>query len=127
MAGDGAAQTSPIPPPTQQPGTAGEAEGDPNLPPQPDSPGTFAARQRELARDLIIKEQQIEYLISVLPGIGASEAEQESRIRELETQLRDVEKERTAKTQELRNLRGRLESVLGAVSVGIYGDKEYQK
>ncbi|KAJ5190585.1 Mediator complex subunit Med21 [Penicillium cinerascens] len=129
-AGDGAAQTSPIPPPTQQPGTAGEtgeAEGDPNLPPQPDSPRTFAARQRELARDLIIKEQQIEYLISVLPGIGASEAEQESRIRELETQLRDVEKERMAKTKELRRLRGRLESVLGAVSVGIYGDKEYQR
>lgn len=63
----------------------------------------------------------------MLPGIGASEAEQESRIRELETQLRDVEKERTAKTQELRKLRVRLESVLGAVSVGIYGDKEYQR
>lgn len=63
----------------------------------------------------------------MLPGIGASEAEQESRIRELETQLRDVEKERTAKTQELRKLRSRLESVLGAVSVGIYGDKEYQR
>jgi mediator of RNA polymerase II transcription subunit 21 len=63
----------------------------------------------------------------VLPGIGASEAEQESRIRELEKQLRDVEKERTTKAQELRKLRGRLDSVLGAVSVGIYGDKEYKK
>jgi mediator of RNA polymerase II transcription subunit 21 len=63
----------------------------------------------------------------VLPGIGASEAEQESRIRELEKQLRDVEKERTTKAQELRKLRGRLDSVLGAVSVGIYGDKEYEK
>lgn len=63
----------------------------------------------------------------MLPGIGASEAEQEARIRELETQLRDVEKERTAKTHELRKLRERLDSVLGAVSVGIYGDREYQK
>jgi mediator of RNA polymerase II transcription subunit 21 len=63
----------------------------------------------------------------VLPGIGASEAEQESRIRELEKQLRDVEKERTTKARELRKLRGRLDSVLGAVSVGIYGDKEYEK
>jgi mediator of RNA polymerase II transcription subunit 21 len=63
----------------------------------------------------------------VLPGIGASEAEQESRIRELEKQLRDVEKERTTKAQELRKLRGRLDRVLGAVSVGIYGDKEYEK
>lgn len=127
-----AQQASPIAPPTQQPGTtAGEAPEagaeDPNLPPQPDSPRTFAARQRELARDLIIKEQQIEYLISVLPGIGASESEQEARIRELETQLREVEKERAAKALELRRLRGRLDGVLGAVSVGIYGDREGQK
>lgn len=124
-----AQQASPIPPPTQQPDTiAGEAPEagaeDPNLPPQPDSPRTFAARQRELARDLIIKEQQIEYLISVLPGIGASESEQEARIRELEAQLRDVEKERAAKALELRRLRGRLDGVLGAMSVGIYGDRE---
>lgn len=120
----GAAQ-SPVPPPTQQPGAepgAVESE-DPSLLPQPDSPRTFAARQRELARDLIIKEQQIEYLISVLPGIGASEAEQEARIRELETQLREVEKERLAKAEELKQLRGRLEDVLGAVSVGLYGDR----
>lgn len=118
-----------MPPPTQQPGTTpGDLEAeDPNLAPQPDTPRTFAARQRELARDLIIKEQQIEYLISVLPGIGASEAEQEARIRELETQLREVEKERTAKALELRKLRGRLESVLGAVAVGVHGDREYQK
>jgi mediator of RNA polymerase II transcription subunit 21 len=120
----GAAQ-SPVPPPTQQPGAEpGAVEGeDPSLLPQPDSPRTFAARQRELARDLIIKEQQIEYLISVLPGIGASEAEQEARIRELETQLREVEKERVAKADELNLLRGRLENVLGAVSVGLYGDR----
>ncbi|KAJ5720531.1 Mediator complex subunit Med21 [Penicillium malachiteum] len=117
-------QASPPPAPPQQPGE-GPAEGeDPNLPPQPDSPRTFASRQRELARDLIIKEQQIEYLISVLPGIGASEAEQEARIRELERQLRDVEKEREDKVQELRALRRRLEGVLGAVSVGIHGDRE---
>ncbi|KAJ5168482.1 Mediator of RNA polymerase II transcription subunit 21 [Penicillium canariense] len=117
---------SPVPPPTQQPGTEpGAVEGeDPNLPPQPDSPRTFAARQRELARDLIIKEQQIEYLISVLPGIGASEAEQEAKIRELETQLRDVEKERVAKAQELKLLRRRLEDVLDAVSVGVYVDRQ---
>lgn len=123
------AQASPPPPPPQQPGTAGEStdDQDPNLPPRPDSPRTFASRQRELARDLIIKEQQIEYLISVLPGIGASEAEQEARIRVLETQLRDVEKERSVKVQELKKLRGRLETVLSAVSVGVYGEREYQK
>ncbi|KAJ5221015.1 Mediator of RNA polymerase II transcription subunit 21 [Penicillium citrinum] len=89
-------------------------------------PRTFASRQRELARDLIIKEQQIEYLISVLPGIGTSEAEQEAKIRELEVQLREVEEKREAKALELKKLRGKLENVLGAVSVGIYGDKESQ-
>ncbi|KAJ5679188.1 Mediator of RNA polymerase II transcription subunit 21 [Penicillium macrosclerotiorum] len=119
---------SPLPPPTHQPGASGATEGeDPNQVPEPDSPRVFAARQRELARDLIIKEQQIEYLISVLPGIGASEAEQETRIRELEVQLRDVEKERVAKAQELKSLRHRLEEVLGAVSVGVYGGREIPK
>lgn len=60
----------------------------------------------------------------MLPGIGTSEAEQEARIRELEVQLRDVEKERAAKAKELRKLRARLEGVLGTISVGIYGDRE---
>ncbi|KAJ5856498.1 uncharacterized protein N7529_010442 [Penicillium soppii] len=120
--------TPPLAPP-QQPGAVPTAPGneDPSLPPAPDSPRTFASRQRELARDLIIKEQQIEYLISVLPGIGASEAQQESRIRELETELRGVEIERAEKVRELKKLRQRLESVLGAVSVGIYGDGYAQK
>lgn len=119
---------SPPPPPPQQPGATGSAEiQDPNQPPEPDSPATFASRQRELARDLIIKEQQIEYLISVLPGIGTSEAEQEARIRELEGLLRGVEKEREDKARELRALRRKLENVLGAVSVGIHGDQDLRK
>ncbi|KAJ5129760.1 uncharacterized protein N7515_005799 [Penicillium bovifimosum] len=121
-----AGNASPPHAPPQQPGAAPVAAaaegGDPNLPPAPDSPRTFASRQRELARDLIIKEQQIEYLISVLPGVRASEAEQEARIRELEKELRDVEMRRAAKVRELKKLRGRLEGVLGAVAVGIHGD-----
>lgn len=76
---------------------------------------------------MIIKEQQIEYLISVLPGISTSEAEQESRIRELETELRGVETERAEKVRELKKLRTRLENVLGAVSMGIHGDGHSQK
>lgn len=93
---------------------------DPSAPPRPDSPRTFAYRQRELARDLIIKEQQIEYLIGRLPGIGASEAEQEARIRELEGELRRVEIEKERKGRDLRKLGRRLEGVLGAVERGIY-------
>ena len=98
---------------------------DPNLLlPTPDSPRTFASRQRELARDLVIKEQQIEYLISVLPGIGSSEKEQEGRIRELEKELRAVEEEWEAKVKDLRVMRKKLETVLGAVETGVYGNRE---
>lgn len=106
----------------QTPGPAGTGGVDPSLP-APDSPRTFASRQRELARDLIIKEQQIEYLISVLPGIDSSEAEQEKRIRELEGELRRVEEERELKIRELNRLRRTLENVLRAVETGIYGDR----
>ncbi|OJJ96491.1 hypothetical protein ASPACDRAFT_63412 [Aspergillus aculeatus ATCC 16872] len=118
-----------IPQPAQ-PGAAGAEDTttgtaqDPALPPAPDSPRTFAARQRELARDLVLKEQQIEYLISVLPGIGSSEAEQEHRIRELEGELRRWEGVRGERMLQLKALRGRLEGVLGAMEVGIYGERE---
>lgn len=64
----------------------------------------------------------------MLPGIGASEAEQESRIRVLESELRNVEMVRTEKVRELSVLRDRLETVLGAVKVGVYADdRVYQK
>ncbi|KAL4933367.1 med21 domain-containing protein [Aspergillus undulatus] len=104
-------------------GVDADAAGEESLPPRPDSPRTFAARQRELARDLVIKEQQIEYLISVLPGIGSSEAEQERRIRELEGELRGVEREREKRIRELRVLRRRVEGVFGGVENGIYGGR----
>ncbi|KAF9890715.1 RNA polymerase II mediator complex subunit [Aspergillus nanangensis] len=116
-------QPSTIEPGQTTPGGTAITASDPNLPPAPDSPRTFAARQRELARDLVIKEQQIEYLISVLPGIDSSEAEQERRIRELERELRTVEVEREQRVGELRRLRKQLEGVLGAVDRGIYGER----
>jgi mediator of RNA polymerase II transcription subunit 21 len=67
---------------------------DPDQPPGPDDPATFQAALRELARDLVLKEQQIEYLISVLPGIGESEANQSQRILALEKELTDADEER---------------------------------
>lgn len=126
VAGNASPPLAPPQQPGAAPGTVTES-GDPNLPPAPDSPRTFSSRQRELARDLVIKEQQIEHLISVLPGIGTSEVEQESRIRELESELRGVEVEREQKVRDLKKLRARLENVLGAVSTGIYGDGYPQK
>lgn len=65
-----------------------------NHPPGPDDPATFQAALRELARDLVLKEQQIEYLISVLPGIGESEANQSQRIQALEKELREADEQR---------------------------------
>ena len=62
----------------------------------PDSPADFQVALKELARDLILKEQQIEYLIGVLPGIGTSERDQSARIQTLEGELREAEKERQA-------------------------------
>lgn len=71
----------------------------------------------------MIKEQQIEYLISVLPGIDSSEKQQEERIRELEKELQEVENRREEKRSELREEKRRLESVLGVVEWGVYGDR----
>jgi mediator of RNA polymerase II transcription subunit 21 len=119
-----AAETSTLPPSAAGVVSLTPGQGDPNQPPQPDSPQLFLYRQKELARDLIIKEQQIEYLIGRLPGIGASEAEQEARIRELESELRQVELAREKKARELKKLAKRLESVLGTVERGIYSRQE---
>ncbi len=81
----------------------------------PDSPRTFAAAQRELARDLVLKEQQIEYLISVLPGIGTSEREQEERLQVLEAELRVAEEERARAVREKEEVLERLDGVIRGV------------
>jgi mediator of RNA polymerase II transcription subunit 21 len=82
----------------------------------PESPAAFAAAQRELARDLIIKAGQIQYLVENLPGIGTREEEQEARIRALEAELREMEKQRNEKRREMRALVGRLEDVVMGVA-----------
>ncbi|KUL86621.1 hypothetical protein ZTR_03048 [Talaromyces verruculosus] len=125
-AGGGGGETSTLPPGANGTGMTSlmPGQGDPNQPPLPDSPQLFLYRQKELARDLIIKEQQIEYLIGRLPGIGSSEAEQEARIRELESELRQVELAREKKARELKKLGKRLELVLGTVERGIYSKQQ---
>ncbi|KAI9672510.1 MAG: RNA polymerase II mediator complex subunit [Caeruleum heppii] len=87
----------------------------PPPPPPPDDPRTFAAAQRELARDLVLKEQQIEYLIGVLPGIGTSEKEQTERLRVLERELRDAERERRQAVEERERVVARLDEVIREV------------
>ncbi|KAI1003622.1 hypothetical protein K3495_g4589 [Podosphaera aphanis] len=76
------------------------------------SPDVFKAAQIELAQDLIIKEQQIEALISILPGLENSEKDQEQTIHQLEKELRaaDIESREALRQKEL--LLERLESVI---------------
>lgn len=83
--------------------------------PPPEEPQAFNAALHEMARDLVIKEQQIEYLINSLPGLGSSEADQEKRMRELEVELREVEAERAKAEVE----REALVEGLGKVIVGV--------
>ena len=114
---------APQPLPNSTPATAAAApnsalslpNGQQAEPPSPEDPHTFDAALRELARDLVLKEQQIEVIINSLPGLGNSEAEQVERMRELERELRDVEAERARAEGE----REALVERLGRVLVGV--------
>ncbi|KAI9736091.1 MAG: RNA polymerase II mediator complex subunit [Claussenomyces sp. TS43310] len=75
----------------------------------------FKAGQRELAQDLILKEQQIEFLISKLPGLTHSERYQEHRIQELEDELRAAEQRRQVAIKEKEALLAKLEEVIRSV------------
>lgn len=75
----------------------------------------FKAGQKELAQDLILKEQQIEYLISVLPGLENSEKDQELTIRQLEEELKIAEARRKEAMKEKENVLARLETVIRSV------------
>ena len=93
---------------------ANAASTDPSEP-RPDSPHTFALRQHELARDLLLKEAQIEVLIERLPGIDRSEEEQEARLRALEGELQAAERERRAAVAERERVLARLDEVIRSV------------
>lgn len=73
------------------------------------------AGQRELAQDLIVKEQEIEYIISKLPGLENSEKDQEQTIRQLEEELKAAEEERKEAVKEKAAILANLESVIRGV------------
>jgi len=82
---------------------------------EPYSADEFKAGQKELAQDLILKEQQIEYLISVLPGLENSEKDQERMIRQLEDELMVAEEKRKEAVKEKEEVLMRLEGVIRSV------------
>jgi mediator of RNA polymerase II transcription subunit 21 len=83
---------------------------------RPEAPAAFAAAQRELAQDLVLKGAQMEHLASVLPGLGRRQEEQEERIRVLERELRSVDQLRRDKRAEMRALVAGLEEVVMGVA-----------
>ncbi|KAF3767666.1 CSE2-domain-containing protein [Cryphonectria parasitica EP155] len=72
----------------------------------------FKAGQLELARDLITKVQQIEMIISTLPGLENNAQDQERYIRELEEELRVAEAQRQEAIREMRVVEAKLDQVV---------------
>lgn len=66
----------------------------------------------------MLKQQQIEVIINSLPSIETSEVEQLARIQELDGQLGAMEREREGVVAMKEELLGRVEGVIGRVSVG---------
>ncbi|KAH7313078.1 mediator complex, subunit Med21 [Rhexocercosporidium sp. MPI-PUGE-AT-0058] len=75
----------------------------------------FKAAQKELAQDLILKEQQIEFLISVLPGLENSEKDQERMIRQLEEEIKAQDEIHKVALKENEETLARLESVIRGI------------
>ncbi|KAK1825717.1 putative mediator of rna polymerase [Podospora conica] len=89
----------------------------PEQPKEVDSlpPDVFQAGMVELARDLILKEQQMEYLISNLPGLDNSEREQEQLIKDLEEELKVAEAQRLEAVKEKQEVLAKLNQVLRGI------------
>ncbi len=78
-------------------------------------PEVFQAGQLELARDLIVKEQQIELLISLLPGLDNSERDQQQSIKDLEEELKVAEAQRLEAVKEKEEVLAKLDEVVRSI------------
>lgn len=86
-----------------------------NPPVEPYAAKDFEDGQRELAKDLIVREQQIELLISSLPGLENTTEEQQERMRKLEQELVAEEEKRRVAVSEKDVLLGKLEEVIRSI------------
>ena len=84
-------------------------------PPPPPTQEEYQNDIRELSRDMILKEQQIEVLVASLPGLNTSENEQMERMKELERELEGLEGERIEAVREREDLLKRVEEKIGSV------------
>lgn len=82
---------------------------------EPLEPEQFQAGLLELSRDLILKEQQIEVLISTLPGLDTSEVDQEKNVKELEEELKVAEAQRQDAIREKDQILKKLDQVIRGV------------
>ncbi|KAF2034137.1 hypothetical protein EK21DRAFT_57115 [Setomelanomma holmii] len=62
--------------------------------PEPVSQEQFQEDLKEMARDVVLKQQQMEALIANLPGLNVSEEQQIERMKQLERELEELETER---------------------------------
>ncbi|EFX03305.1 med9 RNA polymerase 2 transcription mediator [Grosmannia clavigera kw1407] len=82
---------------------------------EPIPPDDFKQGQEELARDLVYKEQQIEFLIGNLPGLENTEQDQERLIRELEEELKVAEAQRKEAVKEKDEMLAKLDRVIRSI------------
>ena len=75
----------------------------------------FEGDLKEMAKDLVVKSQQIELLIANLPGVNSSEAEQVQRMKELERELEDLEGERLRAVEQKEQLLKKVEEKIMGV------------
>jgi mediator of RNA polymerase II transcription subunit 21 len=89
---------------------------------RPVSQQTFETAQQELAEDLVLKGQQIELLISRLPGIGRGEEQQAEEIKALTEKVREMEARQKEKRREMRRYVKRLDNVVMGMAESVdYG------
>jgi mediator of RNA polymerase II transcription subunit 21 len=78
-------------------------------------PDEFRLGLVDLSRDLILKEQQIEVLISSLPGLDNSELDQERYIRELEEELKAAEAQRQEAIKEKEEVLAKVDKIIRSI------------
>ena len=67
---------------------------------------------RELAQDLVVKEQQIEMLVKDMPGLNRSQNDQEARMKNLEAEAQTLEAQAKDVDQERELLIKRVEETM---------------